>query len=187
MEKNDEVLIDYGDSARPAWKCLSSYGFVPEHSPDGSGGDDDVEGCVAEVYVGGIRYEVGPATVPYEMVEAMAAADVRMDEGAASGPEAPCEDGSGKSEVPEVSEDGNLLTPNVALRISERVSDAASQLLLEPELMFGEDDDDADDETTPEAIIAAGLAASLRWSQHRVLLACAAGLRDYAARKPIKQ
>merc|ERR1712038_1490376 len=26
IEENEEVLIDYGDSSRPAWRCLASYG-----------------------------------------------------------------------------------------------------------------------------------------------------------------
>ena len=29
MAMDEEVLIDYGPSTRPAWRCLLSYGFVP--------------------------------------------------------------------------------------------------------------------------------------------------------------
>ena len=54
-----ELLIDYGESARPNWKCLLSYGFVPN--------DDG-----AELSVDGVHYCVGPETIPYELVKAVA-------------------------------------------------------------------------------------------------------------------
>ena len=34
IAEGEEVLIDYGDSARTAWRCLTSYGFVPEYDVD---------------------------------------------------------------------------------------------------------------------------------------------------------
>jgi hypothetical protein len=61
VEAGSELLIDYGESARPAWKCLLSYGFVPTN--------DDM----AELLVDGMRYSVGPESIPYELVEALSA------------------------------------------------------------------------------------------------------------------
>lgn len=56
-----EVLIDYGGSARPAWRCLQSYGFVPASSSE-----DDVE----PLTIDGIRYDaVGMESIPFELVE----------------------------------------------------------------------------------------------------------------------
>ena len=70
------------------------------------------------------------------------------------------------------------LTAEVALRIARRISDVAYLLLLEPE----EDlyDDHPAVSPTKFQVISNRLAASLRWSQHRILLACAAGLRQFA-------
>lgn len=57
-EAGSELLIDYGESARPNWKCLLSYGFVPN--------DDG-----AELSLDGAHYCVGPETIPYELVKAV--------------------------------------------------------------------------------------------------------------------
>lgn len=59
IDAGAEILIDYGDSTRPAWKCLLSYGFVPA--------DNDL----GEMVVDNVRYTVGPESIPYEMVEAV--------------------------------------------------------------------------------------------------------------------
>merc|ERR1719232_452662 len=64
IPSKEEILIDYGDSTRPAWKCLSSYGFVPQQEED----------SIAEVFMDGVRYEVGPYTIPVDMVESAIAA-----------------------------------------------------------------------------------------------------------------
>jgi hypothetical protein len=172
LKAGEEVLIDYGESARPAWKCLFSYGFVPQynHIPDpgdssGSGEeeeDDDENENVAEVFMDGIRYEVGPSSIPVDMVAAaspflFASADA-------------------KGEEPEETE--IALTPEVALKIARRISDVAYHLLLEPESDMYDDHPSAT--PTPFQVISNKLASSLRWSQHRTLLACALGLRQFA-------
>ena len=162
ISKNEEILIEYGDSTRPAWRCLASYGFVPEYritTPDEEWEGEEDE-SVAEVFMEGNRYEVGSHTVPFDMVET-ATLSLRN--------ELSTKDCDRNDESEEVT----YLSADVALRIAKRVSDAAFQLLVEPnnnELI----------ENDPEAIISYRNAASLRWSQHKVLLACAVGLRDYA-------
>lgn len=190
IDEDDEVLLDYGDSARPAWRCLASYGFVPEYGfLDSEGVSDEAnirDDCVAEVYMDGIRFEVGPSTVPLEMVEAAAAAQRAEASGifvSSNHHGVVNYKGEAESFTDEADQGRDLLTPSVALRIAKRVSDVAFLLLLEPELDIG-DDDERENLSTPEAVIAARLAASLRWSQHQVLLACADGLRDFAARQP---
>ena len=161
LRKDTELLIDYGDSARPAWKCLLNYGFVPHYQRIPSPGDesaseeeDDNEN-LAEVYMEGKRYDVGPYSIPSEMVEMSEMKNIR----------------NGDMEIE--------LTGDIAVRLARRISDVAYLLLLEPE----EDlyDDHPAVSPTKFQVISNRLAASLRWSQHRILLACAAGLRQFAA------
>lgn len=164
LEMDQEVLIDYGDSARPAWRCLLSYGFVPLYNripgpKEEATADSDEEDNVAEVYMEGRRYEVGPSQVPFDMVAA-----------------------AFESNHPIVDEEGAIgvsLTPEVALKLADRISEVAFYLLLEPENELHDDSPDA--VPTPFEVISSREAASLRWSQHRVLLACALGLREFAA------
>ena len=59
VEAGFEVLIDYGESARPAWKCLLNYGFVP--SDDGR----------IELSFDGVEYSLGANSIPYELVESI--------------------------------------------------------------------------------------------------------------------
>lgn len=159
---DEEVLIDYGESSRPAWRCLLSYGFVPQYNRipgphEGATAESDAEDNVAEVYMDGIRYEVGPSQIPFDMVASAFRSDHPVDD----------------------DEDSVALTPEVALKLATRISDWAYHLLLEPE------DDLYDDHPaatpTPFQVISSRAAASLRWSQHRVLTACALGLREFAA------
>ena len=165
ISQDEEVKIDYGASARPAWKCLLSYGFVPRYQrtvEDAEEGEN-----LAEVYMKGVRYEVADDSVPLDMV---ANANPR-----------PWSD----EEDDELPENDTVLTPDIALRIAERLSDAAFYLLLEPEQIMGETDDsneeeEEDSDSTPFEVISTQLAASLRWSQHRILLTCAAGLTHFA-------
>lgn len=171
IETTEEVLFDYGDSARPAWRCLASYGFVPEYRKD----EEDDNESVAEVYMDGARYEVTSHTVPYGMVEAASASYLEE----IKGPSALMDDDKVENEY----ENETILTPDLALRIAKRVSDAAFQLLIDPRKederrnYKGETYDDSSESSNE---IARKLASSLRWSQHQVLLACALGLRDYA-------
>ncbi len=68
--KGEELLVNYGDSARPAWRCLSSYGFVPEYDVDLEVEDDwqNVE-SVTKLWMNGLRFEVDPHLVPYDLKE----------------------------------------------------------------------------------------------------------------------
>ena len=162
IAKDEEVLFDYGDSTRPSWRCLASYGFVPEYritSPDDEWEGEEDE-SVAEVFMDGSRYEVGSHIVPFEMVEA---ATFSLEE----------EQNTNDIDYDKKRQEVTCLSPEVALRIGKRVSDAAYQLLVE-------DVNDEEIENDLETIISYRSAASLRWSQHHVLLACATGLRDYA-------
>lgn len=158
ISADEEILIDYGGSAQPAWRCLLSYGFAPLYeSSDGVEGEDDEE--VAEVYMDGVRYEVGPSHLPFEMVAA--AATCVQDK--------------------VLSEDEVALTPAVAQKIADRITEVAYYLLLEPETeKFDDDSDDFDSTTSPFDVVSNQQAAALRWSQHRVLLSCANGLKDFS-------
>jgi len=158
ISENEEVKIDYGASARPAWKCLLSYGFVPEYKRTTSGSDEGEN--LAEVYMKGVRYEVADDSVPIDMV-ADATPRPWVDE----------DDNDPES-------NDNVLTADTALRIAERIADAAFYLLLEPEQNL--DETESDPEEDPFEVISTQLAASLRWSQHRILLTCAAGLTHFA-------
>ena len=113
IDANEEVLIDYGDSARPAWRCLASYGFVPNYrltSPDyelEEGGEDE---SVAEIFMDGARYEVGSHTVPFYMVEAACMSLLEEQRGPRAFGDTV--DGDDDNKV--------LLTPEVALKIAKR-------------------------------------------------------------------
>lgn len=166
LQQGQQVLIDYGDSARPQWKCLASYGFMPDYT------HSEEEQNVAEVYVHGRRFEVGPSTIPVDLVEAVESQDFYE-----------------RLEVQEAPE--TVLTPDIAMRIANRVSEVAFQLLLnsnfeEEELAqlyedaLDQDDKLEENQQSPQDIISARLAASLRFAQHRTLLACANNLIDWA-------
>jgi len=166
IPQDEEIKLDYGTSARPAWKCLLSYGFVPSYkrtTKDAEEGEN-----LAEVYMKGVRYEVADDSVPIDMV-ADATPRPRVDE-----------------DDDEPQSDENVLTPEIALRIAERIADAAYYLLLEPEQILDEHESNAEEDDvdtippTPFEVISKQLAASLRWSQHRILLTCAAGLTHFA-------
>jgi hypothetical protein len=162
LQKDEEVLVDYGESARPAWKCLLSYGFVPDFKADTStdedrGGDSE---HLAEIFIDGTRYEVGPSFIPFEIVEKMAA---KLHVG---------------TRVEYNMEDPELaLTPEIAEKISQRISQVAYHLLLEPETDLY--DDHPAVTPTPFQVISNRLSSSLRVHQYRVLLACATGLKQY--------
>lgn len=173
LQKDEEICIDYGDATRPHWKCCMSYGFVPEYN------EQDEDANLAEVYIHGKRFEVGPSTIPLALVEAFEAVHE-------------AEHGVLHERSPETTEaPETILTPEIALRIANRLSQVAFQLLLEPSdpdeelAQFYQDAIDEDDKLEerhqePQDIISARIAASLRWAQHRTLLACASGLEDLA-------
>jgi hypothetical protein len=62
IDAENEVFINYGGSTQPAWKCLFSYGFVPLS-------DDVYEDDTEELIVDGMRFEVGPTEIPFELVQ----------------------------------------------------------------------------------------------------------------------
>jgi SET domain len=173
LRPEDQVLIDYGPSARPAYRCLASYGFVPvlhEDDEDDSDIDTEEDEDVAEVYIDGSRYEVTRSTVPEDIVLALTAS-----------PSSSAFVGTGLSSEGE----GSVrLTPDIAIRLATRLSDVAYQLLLNPLNFLAEDDEGDDNDVEggelPNDVLSARLAASLRWNQHRILLACALRLRDWA-------
>lgn len=158
---DSEVCIDYGDSARPGWKCLSSYGFVPNYKLGVSEEEDATH--LAEVLIEGSRYQVGPTTIPGDMVAAVARIlDPSIDENA------PLQ-----------------LTSTLAIELARRLSDAASQLIAEPidssslntrNIYTGDDVE----EVCVANSVSSQLSGELRLHQHRVLMACSLGLRDFA-------
>jgi hypothetical protein len=171
LDANEEVLIDYGESTRPAWKCLLSYGFVPQLNEHTQGEN------LAEVYMMGTRYEVTTDTIPVGMVAAVAASVVGDSPLQQDG-----DDGHGIQTSNDIQPEDIVLTPDVARKIARRISDVGYFLLLEPELDPYDDFDEGEsfDLLTPSEVLSYRLAASLRWQQHKVLLACAKGLENYA-------
>ena len=147
-----EVTIDYGHSAKPAWRCLVSYGFVTTQQTNDN---------VAEVYLDGFRYEVGPSTIPYELVQAEEHAMLQNGHM------------TGKTVTEETS-----LTPHIALSLSKRISDVAFQLILENQDPKGTKG--LNPENHPDNDMSKRLAEALRRSHHRTLLDCAIGLQDWA-------
>jgi len=165
IDDNEEVLFNYGPSAKPSWKCLLNYGFVPRHIQSEHCGDDG--DCVAEVFLDGNRYEVGPANIPFELVEA--------------------------ASPPELLRHGEdiTLTSAIALKLAKRISTVSYYLLVDDKrrLQNNENngyedflclDDELDFIESTEDLLSWQLAASLRWSQHRILCDCAKGLQAWA-------
>ncbi|KAG7353861.1 SET methyltransferase domain containing protein [Nitzschia inconspicua] len=178
LQQDEEVLIDYGDSARPAWKCLLSYGFVPRCN------DSKAEDNLAEVYMMGQRYEVSAETIPVDMVVDVAAATA-TDLDAQNIPKLPFNTPTGPENV--------VLTPEVATRIAERCEEVGFFMLLVPELDSYQNFDEEEDvdqalaSLAPTEVLSHSLAASLRWSQHKVLIACAEGLRRFVAEEELRK
>jgi hypothetical protein len=173
--ENSELFISYGDSTRPGWRCLVSYGFLPifdTSAPENADADDSMHS--AEVFLEGRRFEVGPTSVPQDLVYAMAQA---VDPG--------------------VKEDSSAtLTPEIAVRLAQRLSEAAFLMILDspgaksadtPVIVDREDDDyweqDEEDEWDLAQVISSRQAAALRWNQHQILMTCSLGLRDWVARQ----
>ena len=155
LTKGEEVLIDYGDSARPAWKALTSYGFVPEY---------DENTCVAELFMHGQRFEVDTQSVPFDLVE-VAAAQSLLDQS--------YEDG----EIEQVqSGDSDGLPPFVARAIVKRATEAAFNLVTEPD-----EESNMEEDFEPGSLLAMNLATNLRWSQHKVLMGFAENLKEFAS------
>mmetsp|Transcript_37547 Transcript_37547/g.76771 ORF Transcript_37547/g.76771 Transcript_37547/m.76771 type:complete len:493 (-) Transcript_37547:163-1641(-) len=169
IDEGEEVLIDYGDSARPAWRCLTSYGFVPDYDLDADTNDEEPIENVAELWMNGLRFDVDPNSVPYDLVE-VAAAQTMLDYSVD-------EDEFAKEE--EEIENG-MLTPLVARTIADRATEAAVNLVIETE--EGDSEEDVWDKA--EFVQAASLANRLRWSQHEVLMKFAKNLRELCNPEP---
>lgn len=114
-----------------------------------------------------------PNSVPFDLVE-VAAAQAMLDD-------SPNDDGGSANGPTDsaVEEGGAMLSPSVARAISRRATQAAFNLITEPEMVDSEEDWDS-----PALVTAASLAALLRWSQHRVLLAFAENLDLFSESPP---
>ena len=177
IAEGEEVLIDYGDSATPAWRGLTSYGFVPEY---------DESTCVAEMWMNGQRFEVDTQSVPYDLVE-VAAAQALLDHSYEDGEIEQVHSGERLVDSAcvqdiihrrRMEEDGESdgVPPFVARAIVKRATEAALNLITEPDLP-SEDDWDA---SGPDFVHAMSLASLLRWRQHKVLLMFADNLKAFA-------
>lgn len=172
LEADSEVLIDYGQSTRPPWKCLFSYGFVPQQSIEDIYDDGDDDEIVAEVFMDGTRYEVSPSTIPVEMVAA--ATSLGTESSLSNG---------GLSDDGSADEAELDLTSEIALMLAGRISLVSSYLLLDDKEGSASDSANAYDEgkiDKAEELISLQLASSLRFSHHRILRVCAEGLEAYA-------
>ena len=65
--------------------------------------------------------------------------------------------------------DASLLTPDVAIPIANRLSEVAFQLILEPGVEETREGHDEAEDVSASEVVAAKLAANLRWSQFNVL------------------
>jgi hypothetical protein len=196
INKGDEILIDYGDSARPQWKCLTSYGFVPsslsrlsspvnykEEEEENENTDNE-----AELWMHGRRFMVNSLSVPYELVELATAQAVLDDEINILDDD---NDDSNDNANDDDKHDSNIndgddevsLAPSILRAIANRAKETANNLILESTTEITNDDNDNNQEKevwdTPDFQRAMSLASELRWSQHNVLLAFADNLISY--------
>lgn len=153
ITEDEEVLIDYGDSARPAWKCLNSYGFVPVYDPKNDVTEDGFVENVAELWMNGLRFEVDPHSIPFDLVEV--------------GKEQAMLDGELTIET---DIDDETLSPAAVKTIAKRSSEAALHLLLVP--------DASDENDSLEYRHSVQLAVALRKSQYDVLEAFTENLKS---------
>jgi len=173
INKGDEILIDYGDSARPQWKCLTSYGFVPSSTVNYKVEEEnDKTDNEAELWMHGRRFMVNALSVPYELVEVATAQAVLDDEINV------LDDNNKKNSNDD--DDEVSLAPSILLAIAKRAKETAYNLILESTTEITNDDNQEKGVwDTPDFIRAMSLASELRWSQHVVLLAFADNLISY--------
>jgi len=63
IDSDEEILIHYGSSTMPVWKCLFSYGFIPSI-------DDVYEHNMAEIIIDDrYRFEISPIEIPFELIQ----------------------------------------------------------------------------------------------------------------------
>lgn len=173
INKGDEILIDYGDSARPQWKCLTSYGFVPSSTVNYKEEEvNDNTDNEAELWMHGRQFMVNALSVPYELVEVATAQAVLDDE-------INVLDDNNKINS-NYDDDEVSLAPSILLAIAKRAKETAYNLILESTTEITNDDNQEKVVwDTPDFIRAMSLASELRWSQHVVLLAFADNLISY--------
>ena len=173
INKGDEILIDYGDSARPQWKCLTSYGFVPSSTVNykEEEGNDNTDN-EAELWMHGRRFMVTALSVPYELVEVATAQAVLDDE-------VNVLDDNNNNNDDDDDDDEVSLAPSILLAIAKRAKETAYNSILESTTEITYDKQEKEVRDTPDFILAMSLASELRWSQHNVLFAFANNLISY--------
>jgi len=163
IEVGQELTINYGESAKPEWKCLSSYGFLPTPQ-ELFNAETDEDDSSAEIYINGKRYEINASVIPTDLVYDVA--DLLRLERQQDSQHLP-QDGA------EDEDENYPLTAEVALHIAARVNDVACQLNENQESLEGR---------SPSERYALDVASQLRSRQYDTLVATAAGLREYAMR-----
>jgi len=190
INNNDELCIHYGnENTKPTWKCLVSYGFVPNYKLiEDDDVEDEEENEVAEVFLDGVRYEVGYSTIPIDMIHAMILTiELEMNHNG-DGILLPNDDDTATPTTTSTNtnnildEHSPIVVSEACYRIAKRMSDVAFDLLLVNDDDYNDElnEDDSSGNNAKERLISLSLAAKLRYSQHRVLLTCAMNLRDYA-------
>jgi len=162
ISADDEVFISYGSSTQPAWKCLFSYGFVPDDDADEVYETDAAELKLVDKDGTVLRFEVSPVDIPLELIRYEATGSAwnkdQTTEQCLANP---------------VEEEMGLLTVDVGNRILERIMVAADELkgsISEPLIQ---------EEGGVNVAASVSLLADLRESNRRTLLACASGLQEF--------
>jgi hypothetical protein len=105
---------------------LTSYGFVPDYDVSSEASDEDGQNVenVAELWMNGLRFEVDPHSVPFDLAE-VATAQAMFD------------DSDGEGDARDDGE-GGAFTPSIARAIAKRATAAAFNLITEPEISSSE-------------------------------------------------
>ena len=155
IEADKEVLIHYGSSTMPVWKCLFSYGFIPsidemyEHSTaeiiivD----DDDDDDCTN-------RFEVSPTEIPFELVQYYAK-----------------NLGYREEDLENVE-----FTSEIGLAIVEQLETSIKAL---EKITTVVNDDDKNIQNSESSSLSLQLVKDLRESHRRTLVTCVEGLKEY--------
>ncbi len=202
----EEVLIDYGDSARPQWRCLASYGFVP--SDDGGGAEAEVDDAASDEGDDGDVDVVNSSVDDRDDNEVIVAVeDGDVAELWMNGRRFEVDSMSVPFELVEVAAAQALLDDDYSIderdlvdlvdgdeeaevgptggdadALSPSVARAIAKRATETAFNLILEPDAAcseEDWDDPEFVRAMSLAAALRWSQHRVLLTFAENLKEF--------
>jgi hypothetical protein len=151
IEADKEVLVHYGSSTMPVWKCLFSYGFIPsidevyEHNTaEIVVVDDDVD-CT-------YRFEISPTEIPFELVQYYAQK-------------------LGNNE----DIDNVEFTPEIGRAIVEQLKTSIKAL----EKITTVNDDDKNIQNSESSSLSLQLVKDLRESHRRTLVTCVEGLKEY--------